>query len=319
MEPLIFQPLYVERVWGGQSLGTLLKRTLPKDKRIGESWELVDRTDAQSIIAKGSLKGKTLRSLMLLEREAIMGPRFPENKPFPILVKWLDCQERLSLQVHPPAAIAKQLGGEPKTENWYFLSTKSDAAVLAGFSSKTEKTACTEAIREGTLEALVRRIPVDAGDSIFIPSGRIHAIDAGNIILEIQQNSDTTYRVYDWGRVGLDGQPRTLHIPESIASIDFSDTDIELHKSTNPNPILADCAHFRIRRLEMNAGESISFEAHQEPRLLHIVRGTFTDKFSNFGKLHTGTNVLLPYANASTWQALEPSTLLITDQFSSGE
>ena len=148
-----------------------------------------------------------------------MGPSWPKERPFPILVKWLDCRDRLSVQVHPPAAIAPKLGGEPKTENWYFGKTDAGAAVYAGLKAGVTKESFEKAIADGTVDQSLDRLAVRDGDSLLIHSGTMHAIDAGNVILEIQQNSDTTYRVYDWGRAGLDGKPRTLHVRESVGIV----------------------------------------------------------------------------------------------------
>ena len=128
---LSFKPVYQERVWGGRALASFLDRKLPGSAPIGESWELVDRPEAQSVVANGPWAGKSLREVMATHAAAVMGPAWPPERPFPILVKWLDCRERLSLQVHPPASIAAQLGGEPKTENWYIARAEPGAAVLA--------------------------------------------------------------------------------------------------------------------------------------------------------------------------------------------
>jgi mannose-6-phosphate isomerase len=159
---------------------------------IGESWDLVDRPEANSVLAGG---GGTLGDLRRTAPELLMGPDWPAEKPFPILVKWLDCQDRLSLQVHPPADMAPELGGQPKTENWFIAETAAGAALLAGLKPGVDKESFRRALQEGELEDLVCRIPVKQGDSLFVQSGRIHAIDGANLILEIQENSDTTYRV----------------------------------------------------------------------------------------------------------------------------
>ena len=125
--------------------------------------------------------------------------------------------------MHPPASVASELGGEPKTENWYVAATAPDASLIVGLKDRVSKEYFEEALHEERLEECVHKFDVQPGDPILVESGRLHAIDAGNLILEIQQNSDTTYRVYDWGRVGLDGQPRQLHVEESMRCIDFND------------------------------------------------------------------------------------------------
>jgi len=307
---LRFTPIYQERVWGGRGLEHELGRELPREKTIGESWELVDREEANSVLADGD---KTLGKLRENDPEALMGPGWPAGKPFPILVKWLDCEQRLSLQVHPPAAVASELGGEPKTENWYIVEAKPGAALLAGLKPGTRAGEFREALEEERLEELVCRLPSRKGDSLFVRSGRLHAIDAGNLILEIQQNSDTTYRVYDWGRVGLDGKPRQLHVEESMKSIDFEDTEPELLHPVGKEDLLADSEEFRLRRLQLGSGEELAFGAHEEPRILSIVEGKLEEAGGETAE--RGDNLLLPYAGKSSWKAVESAVVLVTDRF----
>src|SRR3954468_18861343 len=179
-ELLRFQPLYQVRVWGGRALETALGRALPAGDLIGESWELVDRPEAQSIAEGGAGNGQSLRTLLTKHAAEIMGPGWPATKPFPILVKWLDCRERLSLQVHPPAALAAELGGEPKTENWYIAETAPDAQLIVGLKRGVTREQFERAIADNTVEACVHRFRVASGDSILVQSGQVHAIDAGN-------------------------------------------------------------------------------------------------------------------------------------------
>jgi mannose-6-phosphate isomerase len=316
--PLLFKPLYQERVWGGRSLEGALKRSLPPGKVIGESWEIVDRPEAQSIVASGPQAGRTLRELIATDPEAIMGPGWEAGRPFPILVKWLDCQERLSLQVHPPASVAPRLGGEPKTENWLVAEARPGAGLIVGLKRGATRAAFAQALADNTLEALVHRFPVQAGDSILVQSGRLHAIDGGNLILEIQQNSDTTYRVYDWGRVGLDGRPRQLHVRESMECIDFGDVEpAPLHAAAG-DTVLAACAEFRIRKLERKAGASFAeAEIPGEAHLLHVVRGgVVVAAAAGRVAFRAGDNALLPADCVCTVQAAEDAVILLTDRFS---
>ena len=196
-ELLCFKPIYQERVWGGTTLKEVFNRPLGGSEHVGESWEIVDRKEAQSVVERGSYAGLTLREVIEKHAPEVMGPSYSKNRPFPILVKWLDCKERLSLQVHPPGSIAASLKGEPKTENWYIASTTANAQLIVGLKKGVTKAQFEAALESNTLEACVHKFPVAAGDSILVHSGEVHAIDAGNLILEIQQNSDTTYRVYD--------------------------------------------------------------------------------------------------------------------------
>jgi mannose-6-phosphate isomerase len=312
---LLFQPIYQERVWGGRGLESFLGRKLYGPAPIGESWEIVDRPEAQSVVAGGRWAGKSLRELLATHGEEIMGSQWPKARPFPILVKWLDCRERLSLQVHPPATIAARLGGEPKTENWYIARAEPGAAVLAGLKPEVDSAAFRAALKNNSAESLVHRLPTVAGDSLLIRSGVMHAIDGGNLILEIQQNSDTTYRVYDWGRVGLDGKPRAMHVEQSLASLETNTAGTpQLVRSADKKTILADCHEFRITRHRLAEGETIAFEAGQQARILSVVSGTMTSEGVSLG---AGDNVLLPYAGAFTFGAGKDAVILVTDNFSS--
>jgi mannose-6-phosphate isomerase len=251
-----------------------------------------------------------------------MGPGWPAGRRFPILVKWLDCRERLSLQVHPPAAIASQLGGEPKTENWYIAETAPGAELMVGLKRGVTRDQFERALHEGTLERCVHRFRVAAGDSILVHSGQIHAIDAGNLILEIQQNSDTTYRVYDWGRVGLDGRPRQLHVEQSLRSIDWTDFEPAPVRAAPTSGVIADCAEFTIRRVVLGAGERVHLRAREQPRLVSVVSGAVRAGAENGGtrgpvaaRLARGDNVLAPFAGGFTFTAESTSILLVTEDF----
>ena len=222
--PLTFRPIYQDRVWGGRRLESLFGRVLPRGRVIGESWEVCDRPDAVSVVANGPLAGRTLRSLMTEDPEGLWGAGAAAGMPFPWLCKLLDACDDLSLQVHPPAALAASLGGEPKTEMWYVAHAEPGSCVYAGVQPGTTRESFAQRAAAGTVAAVFHRIPVSVGDVLFLPSGRVHAVGRGLVIFEIQQNSDTTYRVFDWNRVGLDGKPRALHLEPALASIDFADT-----------------------------------------------------------------------------------------------
>jgi mannose-6-phosphate isomerase len=316
-EVLRFQPLYQDRVWGGRGLETSLGRKLPREGPIGESWEVVDRPEAQSVLVGGSLDGQAIRTVLAEHGAEIMGPDWPADRPFPILIKWLDCRERLSLQVHPPAEIAAAMGGEPKTENWFIADTSGGANLIVGLKAGSSRGEFSKALIEGNLDDSVHRFPVQVGDSILVHSGTIHAIDGGNLILEIQQNSDTTYRVYDWGRVGLDGTPRQLHVAESLASIDWDVIEPAAVPASDEAAVIADSSEFRIRRLPLAAGESVKFAAGEQPRLVSVVTGEVSVDATNGESLTRGDNVLLPYAGEFTLSAsvTGPAMVLITENF----
>jgi mannose-6-phosphate isomerase len=228
-EPLTFQPIFAERIWGSRRLESLYGKRLPSAARIGESWEIVDRPEAQSVVNNGPFRGATLHSLWQKQREQIFG-QIADAPRFPILTKLLDAQENLSLQVHPPESVAHELGGEPKSEFWYIADAAPKAEIFAGLEKGSTRGAFVKALKQGDVLNHVHRIAVQTGDALFLPSGRLHAIGAGNVIVEIQQNSDTTYRVFDWGRENKPGSSRKMHIAEALQCIDFSDREPALVK-----------------------------------------------------------------------------------------
>ena len=307
MKPITFQPLYMERVWGGREFATRLGRTLPGDQPIGEAWEIVDREEAQSVVADGPFAGKNLHELWNQHRDEIFGPRHADAGPrFPLLCKLLDARDRLSVQVHPPAAVAPQLKGEPKTEMWYFLACDKGSRIYAGLTTGTTRKSFEEKLRTGEIEQCLHVLPTREGDSIFIPSGRLHAIGEGNVIVEIQQNSDTTYRVFDWNRAGLDGKPRELHIEQSLLSTDFHDFAPPL--SHVESGVVAACEHFRVEKKSLAGSQNL--RPTGDFALVTIVSGHATCD----GKTYSSGDFLLFPSKAST--PLEPvggaCTILIT-------
>lgn len=221
--PLAFEPLFMERVWGGRRLESLYRKRLPHGVMIGESWEIVDREEAQSVVRDGPHMGRTLHELWETSRAEIFGD-VPDAPRFPLLMKILDAREKLSVQVHPPAEVAEALAGEPKTEFWYVAHATADAELYVGLTSGVSRADFEKAIARGEVDQQLHRVAVQKGDSMFLPSGRVHAIGGGNVIVEIQQNSDTTFRVFDWNRTE-DGVTRALHVEESLRCIDFADKE----------------------------------------------------------------------------------------------
>jgi mannose-6-phosphate isomerase len=304
--PIIFEPLFMERVWGGRRLASLFAKKLPSGARIGEAWELADREEAQSVVHNGILRGKTLHDLWTDYREPVFGARHKESGPrFPLLFKLLDAEDKLSVQVHPPAAVALKLKGEPKTEMWYVAFAEPDADIFAGLRAGTSRAEFESALADGKVADHLHRLPTHAGDCIFIPSGRIHAIGTGNVIVEVQQNSDTTYRVFDWNRTGLDGKPRALHVPESLSSIDFGDSEPAL-QSPGIEP-LVNCDYFQIRHWTLDAPR----EAVQmgEFAVITVLSGAVACADSQFGP---GEFFLVPATlDDRTLTPMEPGATLL--------
>jgi mannose-6-phosphate isomerase len=271
VEPIVFEPLYQQRVWGGRELERQYRRALPDGAPYGESWEIVDRAEAQSVVRGGRWEGTTLHELWARHRDEVFGTGLPDHGRFPLLIKVLDAREDLSLQVHPPAERAVELGGEPKTEMWYIAAAEPGARLHVGLKQGVTRADFEAAIGDGTVAELVHPIEPRAGESILIPSGRLHAIGAGLLIHEIQQNSDTTYRVFDWNRLGLDGKPRELHVEESLASIDFC--DFEPGMDAPEGAVIAGCEHFRVEKLGLVDGDLFGLGEQRHFAIFSVVDG----------------------------------------------
>jgi len=308
-QPIVFEPIAMQRVWGGRRLDSLAGKNLPPEVPIGELWEVVDRPEAQSLVADGEFRDGSLHELWKNNREEIFGSALLDHpsERFPLLVKILDAAETLSVQVHPPLEKAADLGGEPKTEVWYFWETEPNASIFAGLKHGTTRTAFEQKLREGGVESTLHEIPVHPGESIFIPSGRIHAIGAGNVIIEIQQNSDTTYRVFDWNRPGLDGKPRALHIAESIASIDFEDFEPQVKNAHDP--LVADCPFFHVEKLQIEKPADI-----RPPGSFALAVSLDNPVLCGECHLHRGQFFLIPATghHLEVRPAQIPATLLVT-------
>ncbi len=215
LEPLHFTPIYQSYLWGGRDLVTRYERSgAPADGPVAESWEVSDRDDGMSIVESGLLTGHSLRSLMADHRDALIG-KASSHGPFPLLIKIIDARETLSVQVHPDDAAAAKGVGEAKSEAWYVLDARPGACVYRGFRPGTTEAEAYQAIADGRVADLLVRQSVTPGDTIYIPGGTVHAIGEGCLLLEVQQNSNTTYRLFDWNRIGPDGQPRALHLEEA--------------------------------------------------------------------------------------------------------
>ncbi|HVR75464.1 MAG TPA: type I phosphomannose isomerase catalytic subunit [Planctomycetota bacterium] len=221
---LFFEPRLEVRVWGGRKLESFAK-SLPEDLPIGESWEVSDVPGKPSKVARGSHSGTTLRRLMELHAGELLGRKGAPAGSFPLLLKLLDARQNLSVQVHPSDEdlLRQGLPPEGKTEAWIILEAEPGARIVHGLAPGVTRSALLESLREaagGALSgeeeaALFRWVPVTAGDIVFVPAGTVHAVGGGIVLLEVQQTSDITYRLYDWGRPGTDGKPRALHIDEA--------------------------------------------------------------------------------------------------------
>ncbi|MDA0322758.1 MAG: class I mannose-6-phosphate isomerase [Verrucomicrobia bacterium] len=249
--PLLFEPVYKDYIWGGDRIGQRYPDS-HASARYAESWEVSDRVDGMSVVRNGPLSGKSLREVLARMGEALVGCR-GEASVFPLLVKILDANATLSIQVHPDDGSALQYGGEAKTEAWTILEAPAGARLYAGLTPGTDANALQAAISEGRVEDVVRSHAVEAGDAMFVAGGTVHAVGEGLILLEVQQNSNTTYRIHDWGRSGADGKPRDLHQEQANQVIRW-DANPQVTKGAAESPeadmqnlcVLVECPYFCI-------------------------------------------------------------------------
>ncbi len=318
--PLTFHPIFKGRVWGGRELERLYGKPLPSGTPIGESWEISDRPGDASVIANGPLTGKDLRWLMENHCAELLGDAKPANESrFPLLCKILDAREQLSLQVHPPASKAAGLGGEPKTEMWFIADAAPGAELFVGLKRGVTRAEFEKKVGTGEVAECFHRVPVHAGDAMFLPSGRVHAIGAGLVIFEIQQNSDTTYRVFDWNRVGLEGKPRELHVAQSLASIDFNDFEpaiVETQFASGPNfrfRHLVQGPIFKVHETVVATSEYILMRK-QQMGIIAVVNGAVTvttDGGDPAVELFPGQFCLIPASLKTVELATRPKTTFL--------
>jgi mannose-6-phosphate isomerase len=221
--PFRFQPILRQYLWGGRRFESSLGKSLPPGDNFAESWEVSDHGNDQSIVAYGPLAGTTLGELVAVHGSALLGRHDPQPC-FPLLLKFLDACQTLSVQVHPDDARAAKLDPPDagKTEAWLVVEALPGSKIYAGLQPSVDRDRLAAAIREGTCEQCLHSFEASAGDCVFVAAGTVHAIGAGLLVAEIQQSSDTTYRLFDWNRLGPDGQPRILHIEQGIAAVDFA-------------------------------------------------------------------------------------------------
>lgn len=256
--PFLLEPAYKDYIWGGSRIPARFNRKQPEGV-YAESWELSDRPEGMSVVANGPLKGEPLAALVSRFGRELLGHGIRSNA-FPLLVKLIDARERLSIQVHPDDAAAARGIGEAKTEAWHILDAPHGGQVFAGLKPGVSEASFLAALEAGTLEGSLQPVPAKAGDTVFIPGGRVHAICEGLLILEVQQNSNTTYRVYDWGRVDKAGKPRELHLEQALKVIHWSDPapvvttprTISDKPGTRVTELVAS-PYFRLEKLEITA------------------------------------------------------------------
>ncbi|CDN33025.1 Mannose-6-phosphate isomerase [Mucinivorans hirudinis] len=266
MQILKFKPIYKERIWGGRELEKFGKK-LPKEKSIGESWELSGVDGDVSVVSNGTLKGNNLSELVEVYMGDLVGEKNFEKfgEEFPLLIKLIDAQDYLSIQVHPDDALAAERHNSyGKTEMWYVVDCQEGASLYVGFNQKVDKAKYLEFLERGELEKLLRSYPVKKGDTFFIPAGAIHAIGKGILIAEIQQTSDITYRVYDFNRKDPNGNSRELHTEQALDAIDYSvrnDYNVTALAARNEVVRLVSCPYFETNTLEVDGAMIRDFAA----------------------------------------------------------
>jgi mannose-6-phosphate isomerase len=279
--PLQFEPIYEYRLWGGRRLAGLLSAPLPGDGPVGEAWILSDRDDYMSHIANGPLKGRTIDELLVQFPEQLMGKLAHRFSRFPLLLKFLDAHEMLSVQVHPSDAHKDLLppGETGKTEAWVVLEAGPDSRIYAGLKPGTTADDLRRALTSGTMADHLGCFTPKPGDGIFIPAGTVHTLGGDIVVFEIQRNSDVTFRLYDWGHVDAKtGQPRELEVDQALACIDFADNAAGLNapvvEATTPveRERIFQCGYFWLWRLRGQSPFTVG--AVGVPRVLVCTEGS---------------------------------------------
>jgi mannose-6-phosphate isomerase len=263
--PLTFTPVFRDYIWGGRNLETKLGRQIPPGI-VAESWEISGHPSSPTLVDNGSLAGKTLPELMELFGLDLVGSRSQAmlaHGKFPLLVKLLDANQPLSVQVHPDDDYARrhENGELGKTEMWYILHSDPGAYLIYGLKTKVTPADFRRSLEAGHLETYLHQLPVKTGDAVFIPAGSLHAIMSGILLAEIQQNSDTTYRVYDWNRLGVDGKPRPLHVDKALEVINFEQIEPGVYlpelleeNTTFRREMITTCPYFNVERITFTEG-----------------------------------------------------------------
>ncbi len=291
--PLKFKPIYKYRIWGSRKLGEVFGKELPPGQKIGESWELADLPEDKSIITNGPLKGQTIASALAKFPKKIIGDA-NYAPPFPLLIKILDCEDILSIQVHPDAETCSRTGkGDPKTECWYIIGAEPEAVIYKGLKPGVTKKDFAEAIKTASVAELLQKVPVKIGECHFLPAGTPHAIGPGLLIAEIQTPSDTTYRVFDWNRLDESGNFRPLHIDDALDSIHFDASGDELSVTTQGR--LADCEYFKIDKFSCTKADEAALAAGQMQVVMILSgSGDITSEQIEAVGFSAGETILIP-------------------------
>jgi mannose-6-phosphate isomerase len=299
--PLKFETVLKEKVWGGNALVSRFNKKATGSHHIGESWELSAVADYQSVISNGFLAGNNIEELIEVYMGDITGDSVFEKfgNEFPLLIKFIEAQEDLSIQVHPNDSLAKNRHkAYGKTEMWYILERKDGAKIYTGFKDGVTREIYEEAVRNGGIENLMNVESVDPGDTFFTPAGRVHAIGAGIVLVEIQQTSDITYRIYDWNRKSTGKEKRELHTDLALDAIDFKQTGknkIRLEPVLNKTVNLVNCEYFNTNILSLNKAIDKEYYSNDSFVVYICLDGEFSISWDgNSENVTKGETVLLP-------------------------
>jgi mannose-6-phosphate isomerase len=299
--PLKFETILKEKVWGGNALVTRYNKKSTSAAHIGESWELSAVAGDQSIISNGFLAGNNIEELIEVYMGDITGDAVYEKfgNEFPLLIKFIEAQEDLSIQVHPDNELAKKRHkAYGKTEMWYILECKNGSKIYTGFKEGITKETYEEAVKSGTIEEIMNTETVEAGDAFFTPAGRVHAIGAGIVLVEIQQTSDITYRIFDWNRKGSGKEKRELHLDLALDAIDFNQAGknkIKLQSVINKTENIVSCEFFNTNFLRFNSSIDKEYYSNDSFVVYICLEGEFSVCWDGNSEMVTkGETVLLP-------------------------
>ncbi|HEY1601843.1 MAG TPA: type I phosphomannose isomerase catalytic subunit [Pirellulales bacterium] len=316
--PLRFQPLFRRYLWGGQRLATLLNKPIGDSATCAESWEICDHDADQSIVAGGPLEGTTLANLVNERGGELLGRHAPQSR-FPLLYKFLDAREKLSVQVHPDDTRAARLLPPDlgKTEAWVVLAAEPGSLIYAGLKRGFDRAALARELSRGTCDLCLHSFSPQVGDCIFLPAGVVHAIGAGLVVAEIQQASDTTWRLFDWNRVGPDGQPRDLHIDAALDAIDYAIGPVSpvrpMVTDESQRERLVACDKFLLDRLTLSAPREVVSD--DRFHILSVLAGSVSISGDPVARpLVLGDTILLPAQRGST-QLIPASSAIVLDAY----
>lgn len=301
--PLKFVPQFKERIWGGDKLRTILKKNVPREiVKCGESWEISAVQDSVSEVANGYLAGNTLEELIEVYMGELVGDSVYEKfgVEFPLLIKLIDAQDVLSIQVHPDDEYAERNHhAYGKTEMWYVISADNDSEIITGFKRDITREEYLQSLSNGNLKDFLNVERAEVGDVYFIPAGRVHAIGKGVLLAEIQQTSDVTYRIYDWDRVDSNGKPRELHNDLALEVMDFSavvDAKCTKPSVNNQTAELVDCRYFTVNRLSFTNSIKRDYEILDSFVVYVCIEGHAAIHYQNgeSEKMAVGETVLIP-------------------------